>query len=96
MKVYEVGTFEKYEEGFHTFYRTLNKSKALFILEKTKEYLAKIPKIEFNASDEEYESHMKICASIDSEFKCATGLNFSLSGYADGFYEIQMHGFDLD
>ena len=41
MKVYEVGTYEQYEEGFHSFYRTLDKGKAIFVLNEAKKYNTK-------------------------------------------------------
>ena len=96
MKVYEVGAFEKYEEGFHAFYRTLDKAKALRLCEKVQEHMLKIPKIDLSASDEEYKAHMEVCALTDKEFKNSTGVDLSLSDYANGFYEIQVLWFDLD
>ena len=41
MKVYEVGTYEQYEEGFQSFYRTLDKGKAIFVLNEAKKYNTK-------------------------------------------------------
>jgi len=95
MKLYEIGTFEQHEEGFSPFYKTLDKSKAIFVYEKAKEYLEKLPKIEFGASDSEYESYIKICDGIEKEFKELTNIDFCLSMCSE-LYEIQMHEFDLD
>lgn len=40
--LYEVGTFEKYEAGFHAFYRTLNKDRAEYIKQICSSYLPKV------------------------------------------------------
>lgn len=95
MKVYEVGTFEKHEAGFHAFYRTLSEVKAKKTYELAKEMLSKVGELEFGASDEESEKHYDICRLIDIEFTERSGIDFCLSSYANG-YEIQMHSFDLD
>lgn len=95
MKVYEIGTFEQYEEGFRSFFKTLDKSKALFVYKKAKEYLDKLPKIEFNASDMEYENHIIICDELKKEFKKLTNVDLCLSG-CNELYEIQMLDFDLN
>ena len=69
-KIYEAGTFEEYKEGFHAFYRTLDRNKAVSIAEKAKSHLAKIPNIDFNISDEDMTKHLEICKLIDIQFKC--------------------------
>lgn len=93
--IYEVGTFEKHEEGFSPFYKTLSKEKAESTLEIAKKLLSKIPTLGVSASEAEMDKHIDICSSIDQEFKQETGLNVALSAYSGGLYEIQMHEFKL-
>ncbi|MFC2997606.1 hypothetical protein ACFODO_20640 [Acinetobacter sichuanensis] len=95
MKVYEVGTFEKYEAGFHAFYRTLSEEKAKRVHELAKEMLSKIGELEFGASDEESKKHYDLCRLIDIEFIERSGIDFCLSSSANDC-EIEMHSFDLD
>jgi len=93
--IYEVGTFEKHEEGFSPFYKTLSKEKAESTLEIAKKLLSEIPALEVNASETEVDKYIDICSSIDQKFKQETGLNIALSAYSGGLYEIQMHKFKL-
>jgi hypothetical protein len=96
MKIYEVGVFEKYEAGFQTLYRTLDKGKASCINEKARQYLSMMPKINLDSIDSDFEKHVEVCNSIDQEFKKSAGVNFSLSGYSGDLYQIQIRSFDLD
>ncbi|MGV5004850.1 hypothetical protein ACVCFZ_05245 [Acinetobacter variabilis] len=95
--VYEVGTFEKYEEGFHAFYRTQNKEKALSVLGLAREFLNRVPTLDFNCSDEELSAHIESCRKLDAEFKEAANITgFSISNYCGGLYTIEMHEEQLD
>lgn len=95
MKVYEIGSFEKYEEGFHAFARTLDKEKAHFIHVKASNCLKNIPKIDLTISDSEMEKHIQECESVDFCFKQETGLSFNVSSISGGLYEIQIREYDL-
>lgn len=96
MKVFEVGTYEQYEGGFHAFYRTLTESKAHKILLLAKEHQARIPKLNLFSSDEDHQDRFMACSQIDSDFMLATGLDFKISQHDKDEYDLVMHGFDLD
>jgi len=97
IKIYEVGTFEKYEEGFHAFYRSQDKGKAFNALEVAREYLGKIPLLDFNCSDEELKSHTELCLQLDSDFREAIQIkNFSLSIHSGGLYTIEIRDFETN
>ncbi|MDH0657738.1 hypothetical protein N5B96_05465 [Acinetobacter johnsonii] len=95
MKVYEVGTYEQYEEGFHSFYRTLDKGKAIFVLNEAKKYKAMIPELALDATDLEVEKYIALCDSLDQLFKEVSGVDFCLSSCSSYLYEIQIRESDL-
>ncbi|WP_423854285.1 hypothetical protein [Acinetobacter guillouiae] len=95
-RIYEVGTFEKYEEGFHAFYRTLTQEKAQKICVLVRDTLNNFPELALNASDEEYQKYFDLCDSIREEFKFNTGIEFQFNRYAGMEYEIVMRSVDID
>ena len=96
--LYEVGTFEQYEAGFHAFYRTLNKDKALKVLEKAKDCHARLPEYDLQkvALDGFEHDTLAEYEKIDSEFQQAIGKKFNISMYQGDLYTIELREVTLD
>lgn len=92
--LYEVGTFEQYEDGFHAFYRTLNKDKALKVLETAKDCHARLPDYADMASS--FDDYLAENEKIDNELQQLTGNDFNISYYSSDIYAIEMREVTLD
>lgn len=94
--VYEVGTFEKYEEGFHAFFRCLSKERALFVLEVAREIKSKVPEYICTQNDDEFAQTVKLCEQLNKEFFERTGKKFDITMYDGDLYTIEMREEQLD
>lgn len=92
--LYEVGTFEQYEEGFHAFYRTLNKEKALKVLEVAKDCHSRLPK--WDLEDDSFSAFSDASVRIDYELKEVMRNGFNISSYQGVLYTIEMREVTLD
>ncbi len=94
--IYEVGTFEKYEEGFHAFFRCLDKDRAVEVLNVAREIVAKVPECVLNQTDEEYMEVVRLCEGLNKEFEQRTGKKFDITMYGGDLYTIEMREVQLD
>jgi hypothetical protein len=94
--IYEVGTYEKYEEGFHAFFRCLSKERALFVLNIAKEIKSKIPEYTSTQTDDEFAQTVKLCEQLNKEFFERTGKRFDITMYEGDLYTIEMRAVQLD
>lgn len=93
--LYEVGTFEKYEQGFHAFYRTLNKEKALKVLEVAKDCHSRLPEYDSDG-DANFEAFFAEQEVVDAELHAVTGNYFDISTRSGDLYTIEMREVALD
>ncbi len=94
--IYEVGTFEKYEEGFHAFFRCLDKDRAVEVLDVAREIVAKVPEYVLNQTDEECMKTIRLCERLNKEFEQRTGKKFDITMYGGDLYTIEMREVQLD
>ena len=94
--IYEVGTFEKYEEGFHAFFRCLSKERALLVLDVARDIKSKVPKYIGTQTDDEFSQIVKLCEQLNTEFFERTGKNFDITMYEGDLYTIEMREVQLD
>ncbi|MFU9819515.1 hypothetical protein [Acinetobacter radioresistens] len=94
--IYEVGTFEKYEEGFHAFFRCLSKDRAVAVLNVAREIVTKVPEFVLNQTDEEYIKVVRLCEGLSKEFEQRTGKKFDITMYGGDLYTIEMREVQLD
>lgn len=94
--VYEVGTFEKYEEGFHAFFRCLDKERALFVLEVAREIKSRMPEYICTQSDDDFAQTVKLCEQLNKEFLERTGKKFDIAMYEGDLCTIEMREEQLD
>lgn len=92
--LYEVGTFEQYEAGFHAFYRTLNKDKALKVLGVAKDCHSRCP--EWDGRDSSFDAHHAENEKINQELQQVTGNDFNISSYSGDMYTIELREVTLD
>lgn len=89
--IYEVGTFEQYEAGFHAFYRTTCQIQA----QKIKQIAISLqPESNFYFLDTE--QVLKLSETKDQQFQQKTGKEFNISGYSKDMYEIQIREVEID
>lgn len=91
--LYEIGTFEKYEEGFHAFCRTLSIDKALNVLEVAKDCHSRLPEYD---SDGDFEEFLAKKDKIDAELRAVTGNKFNISTRIGELYTIKLREVTLD
>ena len=91
--LYEVGTFEQHEAGFHAFYRTLNKDNALKVLEVAKDCHSRLPEYD---SDGDFETFLTKKDKIDVELHAVTGNKFNISSHSGWIYAIKLREVNLD
>jgi len=89
--IYEVGTFEQYEAGFHAFYRTTCQIQA----QKIKQIAISLqPESDFYYLDTE--QVLKRSEAKDQQFQQKTGKIFNISGYSKDMYEIKIREVEID
>ncbi|QNX07319.1 hypothetical protein [Acinetobacter seifertii] len=89
--IYEVGTFEQYEAGFHAFYRTTCRIQA----QKIKQIAISLqPESDFYYLDTEH--YLKLSEAKDQQFQQKTGKKFNISDYSKEMYEIQIREVEID
>lgn len=91
--LYEVGTFERYESGFHAFYRTTDKAKANEVLLKAIECVKELPKYE---NDSDIFKYYKSTDFIDDELKSLTKNDFNISSINKNIQTIELREVKLD
>ncbi|OTG81811.1 hypothetical protein B9T31_14905 [Acinetobacter sp. ANC 4558] len=98
IKIYEVGTYEQYEEGFHAFYRTQDECKALKVLELAQTYLKNAPhELGPHHSDEEFRIFKDQCRKLDLDFQRESkAKDFSISRYFYDLYTIEIRSFETN
>ena len=94
--IYEVGTFEKYEEGFHAFFRCLSKERALLVLNVAREIKNKVPEYIHTQTDDEFAQTVKLCEQLNTEFFERTSKKFDITMYGSDLYTIEMREVQLD
>ena len=94
--IYEIGTYEKYEEGFHAFFRCLSKERALFVLDVAQEIKSKVPRYISTQTDNEFAQTVKLCEQLNKEFFEKTGKKFDITMYEGDLYTIEMRAVQLD
>lgn len=83
--IYEVGTFEQYEAGFHAFYRTTNHAEA-----------TRVKNIAESLQPVDYELTLKQGMEIDRRFIEKVGKKFDISFYSKDFYKIKIREVEID
>lgn len=92
--LYEVGTYEQYEAGFHAFYRTLNKDRATAVLELAKDCKKQVPKYD---SEQPFEPYHDACELVNAKLHSLLGRDdFNISMYSGSLYEIVLRTNYLD
>lgn len=83
--IYEVGTFEQYEEGFHAFYRATNHAEA-----------TRVKNIAESLQPVDYELTLEQGKKLDKLFLEKVGKKFDISFYSKDFYKIQIREVEID
>lgn len=83
--IYEVGTFEQYEAGFHAFYRTTNHAEA-----------TRVKNIAEALQPVDYELTLEQGREIDKRFIEKVGKKFDISFYSKDLYKIQIREVEID